>query len=117
MAKIAFDIDDTLYKVEYEEINGEMIPVRQVPDYEVIQLLITLFRFGNHIFVWSAGGMEYSMSICDKLGIRGMVQNIPKDKRNADAYGIDITFDDQEVTLGKINIRIPREKYGDNDAS
>ncbi len=117
MAKIAFDIDDTLYKVVYEIRNGIHIPIGQIPDYEIINLLISFHNLGNDVFIWSAGGLDYTLQIGAKLGLQGYCTPIPKDKVYADGLGIDITFDDQEVTLGKVNIRILREKYGDNNAS
>ncbi len=113
MAKIAFDVDNTLYKVIYTERNGEIVPIGQVPDYEVIALLISLQKLGNVIYVWSAGGIQYTNEFIDKFGLRllGNVYAAPKTEEWANLAKIDITFDDQKITLGKVNIVIPREVY------
>jgi phosphoglycolate phosphatase-like HAD superfamily hydrolase len=109
MINIAFDVDDTLWKVRWELRNGIAIPCGQIPDYEVIHTLIFHYKNGEKIYVWSAGGVDYARSVCEKLGLSDMVEVVRKDQVTADALQIDLTYDDQEVTLGKVNIRIHRE--------
>jgi hypothetical protein len=95
--KIAFDIDDTLWKVRYTP------RLNQVPDYDLIQVLRWFHSNGDEIYYWSAGGVDYCRTITAKLGL--------------DDYGLcvekgslmpDIAFDDQSVTLGKVNVRVNR---------
>jgi len=99
---IAFDIDDTLYKVM-----GEGINLYQAPDYNLIQVLLWFYNNGDNVFVWSAGGIDYARQIVHKLGLDNMVQVIEKQEEP----NMDITFDDQEVNLGLINIRVNRETH------
>lgn len=96
---IAFDIDDTIYK-----IIGNTPDLHQAPDYELIQLLITLHKFGANIVVWSAGGVDYAATIVKKLGLWNIVSVIPKG-----SIKVDISFDDQPVNLAKVNFWINRK--------
>lgn len=110
MARIAFDIDDTLYKIERGGVENLM--VRQVPDYDLIAVLRWFHNNGDEVFVWSAGGTDYAQTIVDKLGLRKLVTVIPKvssakllEKRYE---GMDIAFDDCETNLAKVDIRVKR---------
>lgn len=100
--RIAFDIDDTVWKVLY-------VPrIQQIPDYDLVQVIRWFYQNGDTIYFWSAGGIDYAQTIINKLGL--------------DAYGVvigkgtirpDIAFDDEKVTLGKVNVRVKREKPED----
>jgi hypothetical protein len=96
--KIAFDIDDTLYKIV-----GIAPRLRQIPDYEVIQLLLLLHKFGAEIIVWSGGGVDYAEGIVNKLGLDGIVKVKAKG-----SVKVDLTFDDQDIKLGTLNFWIKR---------
>lgn len=108
--KVAFDIDDTLWKVERDS-SGK--PIRQVPDYDLIGVLRWFFTNGAAIYVWSAGGMDYARAVVDRLGLTEMVTVIPKGKYDeASSCGImDISFDDEAVKLAKVNIQVTRTQY------
>lgn len=97
--KIAFDVDDTLYKIV--TINGT---ASQVPDYDLIAVLRWFAYNHDEVFVWSAGGIDYAQSIVDKLGLTRMVKVIAKEKRE----DIDVAFDDAETGLAKVDIRVKR---------
>jgi phosphoserine phosphatase len=101
--KIAFDIDDTLWKVNRKY-------GRQEPDYDLIQVLRWFYNNGNKIYVWSGGGVDYAQQIVDKLGLTEMVEVIQKvklgDKSNPNE--IDIAFDDEETNLAKVDIIVKR---------
>ena len=120
--KIAFDIDDTLWKIEKVHdccarktdatcVGGTKF--RQVPDYEIIQVLKWFYNNGDDVYVWSAGGLDYAQTIVDKLGLSEMVTVIPKKAPGADYQGsiddIDIAFDDQDTELGKVDVRVKRD--------
>ena len=102
--KIAFDIDDTLYKCRRTHPGG------QFPDYDLIQVLRWFYSNGDYIFVWSAGGVEYAKQIVEKLGLERMVSVIPKVKLGDDSnpHEIDIAFDDCETKLAKIDVVVRR---------
>ena len=107
--KIAFDIDDTLWKVRIREVDGRQVG-DQVPDYDLIQVLKWFYNNGDNIFVWSGGGVDYAQQIVDKLGLTDMVQVIPKVALNDDSnpYNIDIAFDDEETDLAKVDVHVRR---------
>jgi predicted phosphoribosyltransferase len=102
--RIAFDIDDTLYKVSDDR-------KRQVPDYELIQVLRWFYNNGNTILVWSAGGIDYAQQIVDKLGLTLMVTVIRKGAADDSRGVIDICFDDETVTNGIVNVKVKRPDY------
>lgn len=109
MARIAFDIDDTIWKIDRKN-------KRQVPDYDLIQVLRWFVNNGDEVFVWSAGGQDYTQTIVDKLGLTDLVTVISKissakllEKRYE---GMDIAFDDCESNLAKVDIRVRRETNG-----
>lgn len=98
MARIAFDIDDTIFKIDRKY-------GKQIPDYKLISLLEWFYNNGDEVFLWSAGGVDYAKQIAEKLGLIDMVKIIPKEKNNY----MDLTFDDEDVNLGMVNIKVKRE--------
>lgn len=121
--KIAFDIDDTLWKIvakfpycnnnckiERNECQDHRGDYHQVPDYDLIQVLRWFFKNDNKIYVWSAGGIDYAKQIVDKLGLTEMVEVIEKTKENSKLYDIDIVFDDEITNLAKVDILVKRDR-------
>lgn len=116
--KIAFDVDDTIWKVRIREIDGRKIG-DQIPDFDLIQVLRWFANNGDEVFVWSAGGVEYSQVIVDKLGLTDLVKVIPKNSAGKtwegsshgpkDDIQMDIAFDDCETNLAKVDIRVKRD--------
>lgn len=105
--KIAWDIDDTLWKIR-EDGKG------QCPDYDLINVLRWFANNGDENFVWSAGGIDYAKQICWKLGIDHLVTVIPKgelNKEHPDNPKMDIAFDDCEVNIAKVCIKVKRPDY------
>jgi len=104
--KIAFDIDDTIWKVRTEK------PFGQVPDYNLILVLKWFYDNGDTVYVWSAGGVNYAQQIVEKLGLEGMVTVIPKGELNTphpDNPKIDIAFDDCETNLATVDVKVRRK--------
>lgn len=103
--KIAFDVDDSIWKIDREH-------KRQVPDYDLIQVLRWFYNNGDEVFVWSAGGQGYAQDIVDKLGLTEMVTCIPKISRakllEKRYEGMDIAFDDCETNLAKVDVLVKR---------
>lgn len=125
---VAFDIDDTLWKViktpqhrrgdcprNREAICNCGWTFKQVPDYEAITVLKILHSWGHSIFAWSAGGKDYAEMIIHNLGLEKTVLVIEKSQQSAKDFQIDLTFDDMDVMLGKVNVFIPREDHHGND--
>lgn len=106
--KIAFDIDDTLWKIRLRKLDGR-VAGDQVPDFDLIQVLRWFAANGDAIYVWSAGGVDYAQQIVDKLGLSELVTVIPKE--HDPHYDIDLAFDDERVRLGRVNCRIKRPDY------
>lgn len=121
--RVAFDIDDTLWKVRARKIrDGDCVygcehnnhhcgnySFDQIPDYNLVPLLMWFCANGEEVYAWSAGGISYAQDVLIKLGLDGYVHNvIEKSKASAEKYGIDLSFDDQEVTLARVNVRVKR---------
>lgn len=95
MKQIAFDVDGTLIT---KSSTGE-----DVPRYETIRLLMSLKDLsGASIFVWSGSGVDYAERWVQKLGISHYVTKVIR-KGEIEP---DIAFDDESVTLAKVNIQI-----------
>ena len=119
--RIAFDIDDTLWKIVPDNCpntNGaQMVCLcgkhfRQVPDYDLIQVLRWFVQNGDEVFVWSGGGVDYAGMVITKLGLHGMVTIIPKTELGdtSNPNKIDIAFDDNSgESLARVNVIVKRE--------
>ena len=96
--KVAFDVDDTL-----------IIPSvatgldRDIPNYETIEIYRMFQKLGFFMIIWSGGGVDYARMWADKLGLKPDAI-YPKEK----SEDIDIAFDDCDVNLAKVNIKIKR---------
>lgn len=99
---VAFDIDDTL-----------IVPCvatgfdRDTPNYENIAMYKHLQFLGCNMVLWSGSGMDWAQTWGEKLGLQPFTV-LPKEK-NPD---VDICFDDCEVDLAKVNIRVSRVNNG-----
>jgi|GEM_PF-1486602 len=108
--KVAFDIDDTMI------IPAVVTGTRDTPNYETIALYKWFQSQGNHMILWSGSGMDWCESWNEKLGLQCDEIRI-KEKTmlkppfsNDDEYEpyVDICFDDCEVDLAKVNVRVKR---------
>ena len=92
--KVAFDIDGCLI---HQEGTGEE---PDTPRYDVISLLHLLKKLGCEIYIWSGGGIDYAETWQRRLGLMDCTV-IMKGSTMPD-----IAIDDEEVTLGRINIKV-----------
>src|SRR3990167_1902529 len=98
--QIAWDIDDTL-----------IIPSvatgldRDTPNYETIAILKWFQSQGHEIILWSGSGMDWAATWGDKLGIHPFIC-----ARKGKEYvpDVDIAFDDCDVDLARVNIKVKR---------
>jgi len=99
--KIAFDIDDTLIipAIALGVINTS----QDVPNYEVIEIYRWFQQQGHSMVVWSGGGVDYAKRWAEKLGLEPCTIRL---KEKSD--DIDLAFDDCDVDLGKVNIKVKR---------
>ena len=95
---IAFDIDDTL-----------IIPAvatgldRDTPNYDIIAIYKWFQAQGHDMILWSGGGIDYAQVWGEKLGLHPFT--VYTKEKNKD---IDVAFDDCDVDLAKINIKVKR---------
>lgn len=96
--KIAFDVDDTLI-IPSVATGLDM----DTPNYEVIALYKWFQSQGHYMIVWSGSGCDYALMWANKLGLQP--DNVWV-KRKSDE--VDIAFDDCDVDLAKVNIKVKR---------
>ena len=107
MAKIAFDIDNTLAKIVIQNKT-----LCQIPDYDLIQVLRWFVANGDEVFAWSGGGVDYVKTWLFKLGLQDIVKAIPKVELGETHAEMDIAFDDSETSLAKATILVKRDTPG-----
>ena len=96
--RIAFDIDDTI-----------IIPSvatgldRDTPNYDTIAIYKWFQAQGHTMILWSGSGLDWARTWGEKLGLQPF-EVIQKDKKGA----IDIAFDDCDVDLAKVNVKVSR---------
>jgi len=98
--KIAFDVDDTL--IIPPCVNGLDI---DTPNYEVINLYKWFQSQGHDMIVWSGSGLDWAKRWSEKLGLSSC-----EIRRKEKSLDIDICFDDCDVDLAKVNIKVKRLK-------
>lgn len=99
--KIAFDIDDTL--IIPSVVTGD----RDVPNYDTIAILRWFQAQGHEIILWSGSGIDWAKTWGEKLGLQPF-QVLPKSKWDSftENYIVDIAFDDCDVDLAKVNVKV-----------
>ena len=90
MVKVAFDVDGTLIHQIGEK--------EDTPRYDVISIF-HLLELHCNMFIWSGSGVDYAKRWSEKLGLKAAIVE-------KGCFTPDITFDDEEVKLGKVNIRV-----------
>ena len=97
--RIAFDIDDTLII----PCVATGLPV-DTPNYETIAIYRWFQCQGNTMIIWSGSGIDYARMWAEKLGLKpDAILTKQKDKSC-----VDIAFDDCDVDLATINIKVKR---------
>lgn len=99
---IAFDVDDTL--IIPPCVNGYDI---DTPNYEVIALYKWFQSQGHQMIVWSGSGVDWAYRWAEKLGLQPCEI---RTKEKSDLVEVDIAFDDCDVDLAKVNIKVKRLK-------
>lgn len=98
--RIAFDIDDTLIIPSVVQGFGN-----DVPNYETIAILRWFQAQGHEIFLWSGSGTDWAHRWGTKLGLEPF--RVLQKQKNSD---IDICFDDCDVELATVNVKVKRVK-------
>lgn len=111
--KIAFDVDDTLIIPSVAGGFG-----RDTPNYETIAIFNWLQAQGNEMIIWSGSGIDWATTWAEKLGLKAEIwpkqlsgvcsmHKVPEKGCNV-CYIVDIAFDDCDVDLAKVNIKVKR---------
>jgi len=95
---IAWDVDDCLL------LPSIATGLKQdTPNYETIAIYKWFQAQGNYLIIWSGGGTDYARMWADKLGLK------PDEIRvKTKGEDIDLTFDDCDVDLAKVNVKVKR---------
>jgi len=93
--KIAFDVDDTLL-IPSVAFNG-----REIPNYDTVAMFKWFEAQGNDMIIWSGSGCDWASTWAEKLGLKARI--IRKG-----AEEVDIAFDDCDVKLGTVNVKVKR---------
>ena len=96
--RVAFDIDDTILVPSVASGFGN-----DTPNYDTIAVLRWFQAQGHTIILWSGSGMDWARTWGEKFGLQPF-EVIAKDARGA----IDIAFDDCDVALGTVNVKVRR---------
>ncbi len=100
--RIAFDIDDTLI---VPSVATGMD--RDTPNYENIAIFKWFQSQGHDMYLWSGSGMDWAKTWGEKLGLMPFTV-LPKGALVLDSEKIDIAFDDCDVDIAKVNIKVKR---------
>lgn len=101
--RIAFDVDDTLI------VPSVVTQHRDSPNYDTIAIFKWFQAQGHEMIIWSGSGTDWAWTWGDKLGLHPFkVMQKQKDET------VDIAFDDCDVDLAKVNVKVKRF---DNDIS
>lgn len=91
--KVCFDVDGTLI---YDENHRELF---DTPNYKMIALFKSFEELGCEMYIWSGGGISYSIRWANKLGLKAT--HVRKG-----SFIPDIAVDDEELGLGKVNLKV-----------
>lgn len=100
--KIAWDIDDTI--IVPSVATGFS---RDTPNYETIALFKWFQNQGHEMILWSGSGTDWAYTWGEKLGLLPFTV---QQKQKCD--DIDICFDDCDVDLAKVNVKVKRTNNG-----
>lgn len=95
---VAFDVDDCLLLPSVASGFD-----RDTPNYPVIAIYRWFSEQGHHMIIWSGSGCDYARTWAEKLGLTA--NEFPMKQKRAD---IDIAFDDCDVDLARVNIKVRR---------
>ena len=90
MKVVAFDIDGTIIDYKGQTRNN------------VVDLIKFFNDIGCKVYVWTGGGMDRAVQIVENLGLKGIATPAVKNTIGK----VDVAFDDMDVSLADINIKI-----------
>jgi len=88
------------------DIDGTLIDYTDKPKYEVVNLVRYLATCKEvKLYAWSGGGADYAKHWVEKLGLEELFSGY-QTKFTPLKTKVDLTLDDEEVTLGTLNLRV-----------
>jgi phosphoserine phosphatase len=103
---VAFDVDDTLIMPSVAAGFGN-----DVPNYDNVHIAFWHLAQGHTVVIWSGSGKDWAQRWSEKLGLVHENVRIWTKERVLDANDqplVDIAYDDMEVDLAKVNVRVKR---------
>jgi hypothetical protein len=100
---IAFDIDDTLLIPSVATGFGN-----DTPNYDTIAIYKWFQAQGNEMILWSGSGIDWATKWGEKLGLQPFEVRVKEIGTSIQEPDVDIAFDDCEVYLAKVNVRVKR---------
>lgn len=94
---VAFDVDDTLIIPSV----ATSMPY-DTPNYSLINILKWFQEQGAEVTIWSGSGIDWAKTWAEKLNLQ------PCQIAVKGSFEPDIAFDDCDVTLGKVNVKVKR---------
>ena len=103
--RIAFDIDDTILvpSIANTDNGGQ-----NTPNYEVIAIYKWFQAQGHTMILWSGSGKDWAKTWGEKFGLNPDAILTKEKEGNC----IDIAFDDCDVDLAKVNVKVKRINNG-----
>lgn len=100
---VAWDVDDTLI------IPSVVTGARDVPNYDTIAIFRWYEAQGAKMVIWSGSGIDWATTWAEKLGLKAEIWRKQKyTDIGTDIPTVDIAFDDCDVDLGKVNVKVKR---------
>lgn len=106
--KIAFDIDDTILIPSVANTGSQ----ENIPNYEVIDVYRFFQRQGHHMILWSGSGVDWAQRWGEKFGLNPDEIRVKLQRDGNPWPDVDIAFDDCDVNLAKVNVRVKRINNG-----
>ncbi len=105
---IAFDIDDTILIPSVANTGSH----ENIPNYEVIEVYHFFQRQGHKMILWSGSGVDWAQRWGEKFGLNPDEVRIKIRPGNEPWPDVDIAFDDCDVDLAKVNVKVLRTNNG-----
>jgi len=94
---VAFDVDDTLIIPAVAGVFD-----RDTPNYDTIAIFKWHEAQGHKMIIWSGSGVDWARTWAEKLGLNAEIRVKQKSE------DVDIAYDDCDVDLAKVNIKVKR---------
>lgn len=100
---VAFDVDDTLIVPSVAGGFGN-----DTPNYETIAIFKWHEAMGHKMVIWSGSGNDWATRWAEKLGLEAEIWVKEKQLDQTGEPIVDIAYDDCDVDLAKVNIKVKR---------